>query len=344
MLTGDAIGSTMVWAHISKDPLTVLLGSLRRLEEMKGSIDEIYVGHHEQEKVKLTPQYISDMRVVTEKVLTGTIPTSRYEMGARSGQQATYGSATLIFNPANLCMVDFIAHRGESGTAPENTLAAFSLAWEMNADAAELDVQLSSDHRLMVIHDENTRRTGGKNYVVKDTPAELMRVLDVGSFKGETYRGEKIPFLDEAIAGIPPQRELVIELKSGADVLPELGKIVSASDRKNQLVFIGFDFDAIVAAKKMFPENRCYWLSANRKETMEKLDQVALAGLDGVDLHFSVIDQELMQKTATLKLGVIAWTVDDPNEAKRLIGLGVSAITTNRSAWLRSQVLGLNVL
>ena len=86
------------------------------------------------------------MRIVTEKVLAGTIHTTRYEMGARSGQQATYGAATLVFNPANLCPVDFIAHRGESGPAPENTLAAFRLAWEMNADAAELDIQLSSDH------------------------------------------------------------------------------------------------------------------------------------------------------------------------------------------------------
>jgi glycerophosphoryl diester phosphodiesterase len=343
LFTGDAIGSTMVWAHISKDPLTVLLASLHKLEDMKGLIDEIYVGHHEQEKIKLTPQYITDMRIATEKVLSGTIQTSRYEMGARSGQQATYGSATLIFNPANLCMTDFIAHRGESGTAPENTLAAFRLAWELNADAAELDIQLSKDNRIVVIHDEDTKRTGGQQYVVKDTPSDLMRGLDVGSFKGEHFKGEKIPFLEEVLEIIPSGRELVIELKSGADVLPFLEKTVAASAVKKQLVFIGFDFDAIAAAKRMFPENRCYWLSSNRKETLEKLDAVAAAGLDGVDLHFIVIDKELMDKANALKLGVIAWTVDDPIQAKRLIDLGVSGITTNRSAWLRAQVLGLNV-
>jgi len=102
MLTGDGIGSTMVWAHISNDPLTVYLASVKKLEAMKDGIDELYVGHYEQEKVKLTTQYITDMRIVTEKVLDGTIETSRYEMGARSGQQATYGSATLIFNPDKL--------------------------------------------------------------------------------------------------------------------------------------------------------------------------------------------------------------------------------------------------
>jgi len=60
------------------------------------------VGHHEQEKVKLTPQYITDMRIVTEKVLDGTIETSPYPMGNRGGMQARYGSALLVFNPDRL--------------------------------------------------------------------------------------------------------------------------------------------------------------------------------------------------------------------------------------------------
>ena len=180
--------------------------------------------------------------------------------------------------------------------------------------------------------------------MVKDTPSEALRRLDVGSFKSAAYKGEKIPFLEEVIATIPPGRELVIELKSGADVLPVLQDMVSASDKKKQLVFIGFDFDAIAAAKKMFPENRCYWLSDNRKETLDKLEAVAAARLDGVDLHFLIIDKEVMDKAKALNLGVIAWTVDDPAQAKRLIALGVSGITTNRSAWLRAKVLGLEPL
>ena len=103
ILTGDGIGSTFVWAHLpSSDPLTVYLASLRKLEAMKDAIDELYVGHHEQEAVKLTPEYIKDMRIVTERVLEGTIDTRRFEMGARSGKQATYGSATVMFNPDRL--------------------------------------------------------------------------------------------------------------------------------------------------------------------------------------------------------------------------------------------------
>ncbi len=103
MITGDGIGSTMVWMQIGSSlPLTAYLASVRKLEAMKDAIDELYVGHHEQEVMKLTRQYITDMRIVTEKVLDGSIETSPYEMGSRSGRQARYGSATLVFNPDRL--------------------------------------------------------------------------------------------------------------------------------------------------------------------------------------------------------------------------------------------------
>jgi hydroxyacylglutathione hydrolase len=101
-MTGDGIGSTMVWMQISTLPLTTYLQSVKKLEALKDGIDELYVGHHEQEKVKLTRQYITDMRTVTEKVLDGTAETSPYDMGTRSGRQATYGSAMLVFNPDRL--------------------------------------------------------------------------------------------------------------------------------------------------------------------------------------------------------------------------------------------------
>jgi hydroxyacylglutathione hydrolase len=103
LLTGDGIGSTMVWMQISSSlPLVAYLESVKKLEAIKDAIDELYVGHHEQETVKLTRQYITDMRVVTERVLAGTIETTPYEMGARSGRQAVYGSARLVFNPERL--------------------------------------------------------------------------------------------------------------------------------------------------------------------------------------------------------------------------------------------------
>ena len=79
------------------------------------------------------------------------------------------------------CLI--IAHRGESFDAPENTLAAVNLAWERGADAVEIDVQLSKDNKIVVIHDENTKRTGGRNKLVKNQTLKELKELDVGIYR-----------------------------------------------------------------------------------------------------------------------------------------------------------------
>ena len=81
--------------------------------------------------------------------------------------------------------VEIIGHRGASEDAPENTLAAFRLAWTQNADAAETDVYLSKDGEIVVIHDANTRRVGGRNRKVVDQTVAELKQLDIGRWKGE---------------------------------------------------------------------------------------------------------------------------------------------------------------
>src|SRR6516165_6861811 len=84
--------------------------------------------------------------------------------------------------------VEIVGHRGASHDAPENTLAAVRLAWEQGADAAEFDVRLTRDHRVVAIHDTDTGRTaGGANRVVAESTLAELRSIDVGRWKGETY-------------------------------------------------------------------------------------------------------------------------------------------------------------
>src|SRR5699024_7790571 len=93
---------------------------------------------------------------------------------------------------------EIIAHRGASHLAPENTLASVKLGYALGADAVEIDVHLSKDKQILVNHDSDTKRTAqGKNHIIADTDAEELRKLDVGSWKGEKYKGEKMPFLHE---------------------------------------------------------------------------------------------------------------------------------------------------
>jgi glycerophosphoryl diester phosphodiesterase len=231
-----------------------------------------------------------------------------------------------------------IAHRGSSFTAPENTVASAKLAWEQNADAVELDIYLTKDNRVMVMHDGNTKRTTGESYQIPETSSEILRALDAGLWKDEKFKGEKIPFLEEMIATVPAGKKMVIEIKCGIEVLPALQQIVKDCGKNDQLIFIAFDWKTILAAKQMFPTNKCYWLSSSATEVLEKIDEAAKNKLDGINLNNKIVDQQMVKKAKDAGLEVLSWTIDDSEEAKRLVQLGVSGITTNRPDLIRASL------
>lgn len=223
-----------------------------------------------------------------------------------------------------------IAHRGSSFAAPENTVAAAKLAWEKGADAVELDIYPSADNRIMVIHDGNAKRTTGQSFEIQKTNSDILRTLDAGSWKDARFKGEKIPFLEEMIATVPVGKKMVIEIKCGMEVLPTLQKIVDECGKKQQLIFIAFDWQTILAVKQMFPANKCYWLSSSATDVYAKMDEAAQNKLEGINLNNKIVDAEMVAKATKAGLEVLSWTIDDVAEAKRLVQLGVKAITTNR--------------
>jgi glycerophosphoryl diester phosphodiesterase len=234
----------------------------------------------------------------------------------------------------------FIAHRGASYLAPENTVAAANLAWELDADAVEIDVYLTKDNRVMVLHDKNTKRTtGGKrNLSIKDTPSLMLRDLDVGSWKDEEYKGEKIPFISEVIETVPDGKNLVVEIKTGSEILPHLKRAIEKSGKQDQMIFICFGWETILETKKEFPNNKCYWLSSSNQGLKKKMQEANEAGLEGVNLSYKIIDEEVMQMAKENNLDVLTWTVNDPETAKRMTELGVAAITTDRPKWLKEEM------
>lgn len=225
--------------------------------------------------------------------------------------------------------VEFSSHRGSSTHAPENTIAAVKLAWEEGADAVEIDVHLSKDNKLVVIHDKSTKRTSGKDYRVEETLSDTLRLLDVGSFKAAEFKNEKIPFLNEIIALTPPGKKLYIELKCGIDALPFLENVINASPKKHLLAIISFNFELLVAAKKIFPENNCHLLIGKEENLKENIRIAANQGIDFIDLKHSLITREIVDYIHGLSMGINAWTVDDPQVAKRLISLNIEGIETN---------------
>jgi len=242
--------------------------------------------------------------------------------------------------------VEIIAHRGASYDAPENTMVSFRLGWERQANV-ELDVYLSKDNRMVVIHDASTKRTaGGVDLKVNESTADQLRALDVGSFKAKKFAGERIPFLAEVVQSIPPGQRLYIEIKCGKEILPQLRQLLVASGKMSQVVIIGFNLETVAESKKLI-DVPTYWLRGTEKDKNTKqwiphdpkLVQTAKdKGLNGLDVDFAGVTEELVRAAKAAGQKLYVWTVDDPVEARRLVQLGVDGITTNRPDWLREQL------
>ncbi len=223
-----------------------------------------------------------------------------------------------------------VGHRGASRYAPENTVASAKLAWAQQAEAVEIDVHLSSDNQIVVIHDHDTKKTCGQKYIISETPLHTLKTLDAGSWKDEKYKGEQIPTLSEIVAIIPEGRKLVVEIKSDIKIVQVIKKNFGHHSKVDQLIFIAFDYETILAAKKAFPNNKALWLSSKFPDgTTPTLEKVKADGLDGVDLHYSLVTSEVMKIADGLGLEVHVWTVNDLEKAKELKAMGVSSITTD---------------
>lgn len=107
-----------------------------------------------------------------------------------------------------------VAHRGSSGTAPENTLASFRQAVADGADMMELDVRFSKDGELVVLHDRTVQRTTNGRGKVYDLTLEELKALDAGSWFGRRFAGERIPTLAEVVKVLPPSMPINIEVKT----------------------------------------------------------------------------------------------------------------------------------
>ena len=108
-----------------------------------------------------------------------------------------------------------VAHRGSSHEAPENTLAAFKLAWEQGADAVEGDFLLTKDNQIVCFHDKDTKRLTGQKLVVAQTSFANLQKLDVGKWKNEKFRGTRMPLIGDVFATIPQGKKIFVEVKCG---------------------------------------------------------------------------------------------------------------------------------
>jgi glycerophosphoryl diester phosphodiesterase len=234
----------------------------------------------------------------------------------------------------------FVAHRGASYLAPENTLASINLAWELGADAAECDVMITSDDRVILFHDKNTGRLTSKNFVVSETAWKELSELTIKPRETNLpeYGSEPIPLLEDVLTTIPEGRMLVIEIKTGPGILPWLKTVVDQYWKSGNIAFIAFDFEVIRQAKLIYPDVPCYYLSMFKRDLRKHFNAIIDNGLDGVDLRHGIIDRKLVERCNEAGLDVWCWTVNDPATAREMKEMGVTAVTTDRPGWLRENL------
>lgn len=223
-----------------------------------------------------------------------------------------------------------IAHRGASGTAPENTMAAFRQAVEMGADMIELDVQRTKDGQVVVIHDATLKRTtNGTGEVREHTYAEIEQ-LDAGSWFGEEqeFAGERVPLLKEVLEYTKDKCALNIELKNIPYDDPGLAQAVVDLIRETgfpleQIIISSFDHSCLRQIVELEPNLATACLFSHYP--------ASLAGLDTKILHpsWQVIRPEFMSWVKDGDRKVNVWTVDKPERWDWLIEAGIDGIITN---------------
>lgn len=244
-----------------------------------------------------------------------------------------------------LSAIEIIGHRGASYDAPENTLASVNLAWKRNADAVEIDIYLSKDGQIVAYHDKTTKRIGGRDQAVKAQTFAELQTLDVGAWKNCKYKHERIPTLIQILNTIPANKRLFIEIKCGAEVLPQLKQDLAASGKAAaQTAIIGFDYETMQEAKKVLPNLKVYWVFKVKQNKITRkwahnpeyyIQKATAAHLDGLDIGYNnFITEKFVQRAKSAGLPVYVWTVNSVKDATKLANMGVEGITTDRPGLL----------
>ena len=223
------------------------------------------------------------------------------------------------------------AHRGASAWCPENTLAAFEAAIACGADSVELDVQLSADAVPVVIHDDTVDRTTyGTGAVALLTAAELAS-LDAGSWKSPSFRGERIPTLDQCLWLLAGTVRINIELKARDPRLA--GLVVAAIEQRGlhrQVMVSSFHLELLAAVRARLPGVRIHHFLEH--ELAPDFFEREGRFVDSVGVAKDYVTPEVVAWFRAAGRPTWVWTVDDPAEALRFAAMGVESITTNDPA------------
>jgi glycerophosphoryl diester phosphodiesterase len=226
------------------------------------------------------------------------------------------------------------AHRGASAHAPENTLAAFELALAQNADAIELDVKLSADGQVVVIHDATVDRTTDGHGRVKDLTFSQLRALDAGSFFSENDRGEKIPTLHEVFEAVGKRTLINVELTNyttrGDALVETVCSLVKKCGLQKHVMFSSFFASNLSKARAYLPEVPRGLLALNGfLGAWARSFGFNFGRYQALHPYLTDVTPQQVRRVHRLNRRIHVWTVNAAEDMRRLFRWGVDAIFTD---------------
>jgi len=237
-----------------------------------------------------------------------------------------------------------IGHRGAMGHCPENTFASFERALELGADWIELDVHLTRDGALAVIHDETVNRTTDGHGLVKEHTLAELKQLDAGRWFGPDFVGQRVPVLDEVLVWARERNTVVdIEIKNAPIYYAGIEEaVVESLDRAGmaeQVIVISFDHGSVQRVKALDSRVATGVLYSARP-TDGGLGLARAAQADAVLPQWAFVTPEDVDLAHRADLVVAPWATSDPEVLRGLIAAGVDAIGTNHPDILRQLLPG----
>jgi glycerophosphoryl diester phosphodiesterase len=217
------------------------------------------------------------------------------------------------------------------GHAPENTFASFERAIELGVDAIELDVHLTADGEVVVIHDhELDRTTDGDGILGEKTLAEL-KALDAGKHFGAEYAGQRIPTLGEVLAWARGRCVLDVEIKGGPwpyeGLEAKVVGLIREHEMTEQTFVISFEHQTVAQVRALAPE-----IAVGTLWSARPIDPVAVAqaaGANAILPFWSYCDAETVEQAHAAGLSVHPWATSDPEVVERLLSFGVDSVCSN---------------
>lgn len=227
-----------------------------------------------------------------------------------------------------------VAHRGNSSVAPQNTLAAFEAAWRAGAGSIEIDVQLTADGQVVVIHDDTLDATTSGSGPVGGTDLAGVRSLDAGAWFAPAYAGQRVPTFAEVVDLLlrRPGIDLLLEVKGAwtAEQVRAVTEPVLAAGLADRVVVQSFWPETVAALREAAPDLRRGLLVFEVRDDL--LDLCAELGVVACNPYGLLLVQDpgLVDRLHAAGLQVMVWTLDEPEHWAAAVALGVDAIITDR--------------